>query len=267
VIKKVREILYEKFMADSDPIHDMDIGMVKKWKKIAEEVGKMTSTHFEIKYKIKNNINTRNFDIPFIIWKILDLAGLGKDPQTAYQEQARECNLESRKLIANILEKYFFMKVNPNFKGINEKFEEESDPIRDMGIGTKVLIEKWIKKINNSRQVKKRNCDGIRNYEIINGFINVNRFTALPDFCGDFPEYIKFGTIKGDFIISSCGLTTLRGCPHTVTGDFMCAYNKLTSLKYAPKHVKGEFSCENNYISFTNEDVMKVCEVKGGIYT
>ena len=33
---------------------------------------------------------------------------------------------------------------------INEKFTEDSDPIQDLGIGLKLLIEKWFLEINKT---------------------------------------------------------------------------------------------------------------------
>lgn len=62
-------------------------------------------------------------------------------------------------------------------------------------------------------------------------------------------------------------LTSLRGVPEKVGGEFDCSYNKLTTLKGAPKYVGGEFWCSDNFTEFTEEDVRKVCDVRGGVYT
>ena len=83
--------------------------------------------------------------------------------------------------------------------------------------------------------------------------------------CGDLPEYIQFGTIKGDFSVSSCKLTTLRGMPKIVHGDFDCDDNELTSLEFAPKIVEGDFDCVNNKKKFKLEEVNKVCCVSARV--
>ena len=87
---------------------------------------------------------------------------------------------------------------------IYEKFTEDSDPIRDMGIGMISKIEKWLKEMN------------IKNYTInknltidASGFIDLNR--KLLD-THKLPKYIQFNIIKGCFWISYNDLTTLRGC-------------------------------------------------------
>jgi len=143
---------------------------------------------------------------------------------------------------------------------INEKFSEESDPIQDMGIGIIHKIEKWIGMIN--RISNNNQCDGIRNYTINNdGTIDCQGFTALPDNCGNFPEYINFNKIDGEFIICNCNMTTLRGCPKIVTGDFDCRFNKLTSLEYCPEIIGKKFMCGGNKKRFTREYVQKYCKI------
>jgi hypothetical protein len=146
-----------------------------------------------------------------------------------------------------------------------EKFtDDDSDPIRDMGIGSRTLIEKWIKKMND---ISYKNYEiGINNYVINNDLtISAGETCSLPTNCGNFPKYIKFQEINGDFMINDCNMTTLRGCPDIVIGGFLCYGNKLTSLEYAPEIVHGTFNCENNKKQFTIKDVRKVCKVKGFI--
>ena len=143
-------------------------------------------------------------------------------------------------------------------KFIYEKFTEDSDPVNDMGIGLKHLIEKWIEEMN------KKSIDqmGIKNYSIDEyANINVEDNCSLPDHCGNIPEYIKFGIIKGEFIISNCNMTTLRGCPEIVERDFKCNSNSLTSLEYCPKIVKGNFICSGNVIGFNSNAIRKICKV------
>lgn len=97
-------------------------------------------------------------------------------------------------------------------------------------------------------------CDqyDIQNYTINDGLVDVDGevdmsywgFTELP---------IRFGQVTGIFDCSNCGLTTLKGVPHTVGKGFYCADNKLTSLEYCPNEVGG-FNCDGNDI--TNLDYL-----------
>ena len=67
------------------------------------------------------------------------------------------------------------------------------------------------------------------------------------------------------FLCYHSELTSLEGAPNEVGGDFYCGYNKLTSLKGAPKVVGGNFYCFDNEVEFTEDDVLKVSNVKGKI--
>jgi hypothetical protein len=90
--------------------------------------------------------------------------------------------------------------------------------------------------------------------------------------------------------IQANGLTSLKGCPKEIGGNFNCSDNQLTSLEGgpikvgyhfdcsenelitlegAPKEVGRDFNCRDNAKKFTEEDVRKVCNVKGrvsGVY-
>lgn len=76
---------------------------------------------------------------------------------------------------------------------------------------------------------------------------------------------IRFGTVGGFFFCDDNKLTSLEGAPEKVGGYFSCADNKLTSLKGAPKVVGGDFYCFDNAVKFTEDDVLKVSNVKGKI--
>ena len=71
--------------------------------------------------------------------------------------------------------------------------------------------------------------------------------------------------IGGDLDCGYNKLTTLKGAPKEVDG-FYCNGNLLTSLKGAPKKIKGDIFCFNNSVQFTDNDVRKVCDVRGTIY-
>jgi hypothetical protein len=167
---------------------------------------------------------------------------------------------------------------------INEKFTDDSDPIKDLGIGKRHLIEEWFKKIDKLN-LKQHNIESM-NYAINKDFtINVNEVVCIPDHYGNLPDYIKFNNVSR-LTASDSGLTSLRGMPKKVTGniflhnnkltslkyapkyvggDFHCERNELTSLEYAPKYVGGSFYCHHNITKFTEEDIRAVCKVKGDI--
>jgi hypothetical protein len=163
---------------------------------------------------------------------------------------------------------------------INEKFVEDSDPIKDMSIGLKHLIEEWLIKMSIENKCK------------INDDFTIDSINACIDLEGkqleNFPDYITFSKISGGFFdIRKNNFTTLRGCPKYVDGFFACSYNKLTSLKYSPKYVGGDFTCINNLLTsldyvpkacgnnfyaygnkvrFTREYIISKCRVRGQIY-
>lgn len=57
---------------------------------------------------------------------------------------------------------------------------------------------------------------------------------------------VKFGKVKGHFLIAGNKLDTLEGCPDIVTGDFNCSRNDLTSLRHSPSIVEGSYYCSYN---------------------
>jgi hypothetical protein len=96
---------------------------------------------------------------------------------------------------------------------------------------------------------------------------------------------LKGGPIKvaKSLDCSNNNLTSLKGAPMNIEGNFVCSDNQLTSLKGGPESVKGYFNCINNKLttldgfpkevggnfehssSFTKEEILAVCDVKGRI--
>ena len=101
------------------------------------------------------------------------------------------------------------------------------------------LIEEWLREYN------------IKNYTIKNDFtIDVSGDVDLSVIdLKEFPEYIQFGVVRGNFNCSSNNLTSLRGCPREVRKSFDCRWNKLTSLEGAPMKVKWYFDCSYNELT------------------
>jgi hypothetical protein len=172
-------------------------------------------------------------------------------------KEKKNCSNQMKKIIDDHLTKEK-KKVK---ESLNEKFTEESDPIEDLGIGLKSMIKKWF--ISNGATE-----DQYKKYVIINkeGKIDVSIGLTLTRWVTkEIPNFIQFGVIHGDFDISHCNLTTLRGCPERVFGNFSCSGNDLTSLKYSPQEVKYTYDCRNNKKQFTTREVKKYCKTIGDL--
>jgi len=166
-MRKVTHYINEKFSEDSDPIKDMGIGLDKFWIKMRQKIG---NTHPEDTYKkyfeddevkLKGIKDIKKF-LANALYRILrDITGgddLGDStrPKMEHQkafdkatmdnemkwEQSRKAQ-DIRKKLAEVLEKDFHITINPDV--INESFTEDSDPIKDMGIGIAEQIKKFMK--------------------------------------------------------------------------------------------------------------------------
>jgi len=91
-------------------------------------------------------------------------------------------------------------------KGLTEGFHHGGpDKLSEIGIGKIGLIKKWLEEMD------------IQSYSIqpdttINCLDNV-KIKIKQD---NFPDYIQFKDIAGNFDISNIGLTTLKGCPEII---------------------------------------------------
>jgi hypothetical protein len=144
---------------------------------------------------------------------------------------------------------------------INEKFTEDSDPIQDLGIGMRHLIEKWVHEFKfgpGKNRAYVPEAELIINEDLtidVKGSLNLYSLDLIK-----LPDFIQFNKVTETCWINHNVLTTLKGCPKWVGRNFYCGNNKLTSLEYAPKHVRGKFSCENNTKQFTAKEVKAVCD-------
>ena len=115
-------------------------------------------------------------------------------------------------------------------KYLNEGF------FSNTGAGINAAIDQWMKE--NTK------CN---NYTINNdGTIDVNDEIDISNIdIIEFPDYIRFGKVKGNFYCVNCkSLTSLKGVPKEVGGGFYCSRcNSLRSLEGAPKEVNGYFNC------------------------
>jgi hypothetical protein len=77
----------------------------------------------------------------------------------------------------------------------------------------------------------------------------------LTDFKG-----VRFGVIRGSFIVSHNELTSLKGAPQEVVGDFSCDKNKLTSLEGAPREIRNNFYCRDNKLTSLEGASQTICK-------
>jgi hypothetical protein len=130
------------------------------------------------------------------------------------------------------------------------KFEKKNDSLASIGVGKKVIIEKWLNKML------------IENYKINDDFtIDIKGSCYLNNrYLENFPDYIQFNKVQADFHCGWNFLTSLRGCPKYCL-NFYCNNNKLTSLNGCPGEVKMYFWCSNNDVLFSKDDVLELCNV------
>jgi Ankyrin repeats (3 copies) len=166
-MKLVKEILYEKFTTDSDPIKDMGIGtdaLLDKWLHSSYR-------NYADRLSYKENINcimnqcvTRNK--PIFVEYLL-------------RKYNKRFDLKYKKLILKYADENKFNEVSEivkkyirKNKNVNEKFTDESDPIKDLGIGVKELIKRYIKKEFNIDEYS------IQNY-LFGGSVGYNGILAM----------------------------------------------------------------------------------------
>jgi len=150
-MKLVREHINEKFEKDSDPIKDLDIGASSKhvWANLE-----------------KGDILRIKRDIPVLDKKkgafieVLNKIGPYKEEDKKYVEINYKYYRNKDKLIAredsatSRIWKFRYEWFKDNFElvdisSLNEKFEETSDPIKDMGIGVRDFFKKEVEKIGH----------------------------------------------------------------------------------------------------------------------
>ena len=139
---------------------------------------------------------------------------------------------------------------------INEKFTDESDPIKDMRIGIIHKIENWFKgqagliRVYNFTENKCEYESLSKDNIIINkeGKIDIIGWVDFSDSNEILPEYIRFGRIYG---------------------DFACSFNEKLIEKFMPKQIDGELRFyRRTYIESDEtliKDIKKVCKVKKDI--
>ena len=116
-------------------------------------------------------------------------------------------------------------------------FIEDSDPVEDMGIGMKPIVEKWLRD------------NGVINYFLSKRNLYINTYTSVlleQRELEELPPYIRFNHIMGGFHIRENNLKNLKGCPYSVTGSFIASKNELKNLENGPYKVEGSYGASSN---------------------
>ena len=185
------------------------------------------------------------------------LLAAGADVHTDNDYALRWASINGHTEVVKVLKDHIAKEKRKKVKeSVNEKFTEDSDPIHNMSIGIKSLIEKWLEKFDiNNYKINDDNTIDV--FEKVN--LKHKNLTNLP-------EYIKFNEINGSFSIQFNVFTSLKGCPEIVNGLFSCSNNILTSLEYAPKKARS-FYCHHNKKKFSVEEVKRYCNVRSNYIT
>jgi hypothetical protein len=145
-MKLIREHINEKFQEESDPIDDMGIGMMAFWEKMFKQKGNQSSVEGSLLYFRDEDHDKESY----LIYKILKFIVQNrvtnmKSIKRKLDEYIYYDTFEKvdRKALLKVLKKHFYIDV----ENINEKFQEDSDPITDMGIGAYKNIEHCVEHI------------------------------------------------------------------------------------------------------------------------
>ena len=120
-------------------------------------------------------------------------------------------------------------------KSLRESLLDDVDVVSDK-LDMKGLIKTWLDKYE------------IKHYKIKDdNTINIKGSVTLGIEEEEFPEYIQFDIVTGDFILVFTQLKSLRGCPKTVIGQFSVSFSpNLESLEYGPEVVNGQYVVGSN---------------------
>jgi len=160
-MKIVRENINEKFSDVSDPIKDLEIGQHAIWKKADKELfghenrssKNMYLTFFKEYCPDIFNEHAYIWVVRTILHTVHRVVHNNLSPEQAYLQvrkeefwHDRDIPLQWKKIVQSkileILEKKYQMVIDLENKSISEKFQDDSDPIKDMGIGARFAYNK-----------------------------------------------------------------------------------------------------------------------------
>jgi len=107
---------------------------------------------------------------------------------------------------------------------------ERSDDIKvNLQLGKRPLITNWL------------NTMDVKNYTInpdltidVKGDVHLAQKNLI-----EFPEYIKFNTVSGNFWCDDNEVESFKGFPLEIGGSFSCTNNQIKSFEGKPKIIKG----------------------------
>jgi hypothetical protein len=167
-MKIIREHINEKFVEDSDPVTDMGIGIraqISRWMKenrwtdtddnalvTCAWVGKLewvkfliaagTNIHIDIEKALRNASYKGHLEV------VKELIKAGADVHADKDCALRWAMDAGQQDVVDFLEDYIANEKNTNSRPVREslleKFVEDSDPVTDMGIGTRAQISRWM---------------------------------------------------------------------------------------------------------------------------
>jgi hypothetical protein len=232
-----QKYINEKFTEDSDPVTDMGIGikylLKKEYDKLSEKNLDVPSYLFGDKHAYYATECVHEI-IEFLLSR--DNFNNIKLP-LKYRQSLSDYGIK-------IIKEYFKDKFDLTIiidKKVNEKFTEDSDPITDMGIGTKYLVEKWLK------DFEEKYCRGRLSFYTENirinedGTIDADMFNMAWRDIKKVPKYIKFNNIKY---------------------HFSCCFDFETIKNNGPKKVGTNYNIYTTDHSLTHADVRKICKCK-----
>jgi acetyltransferase-like isoleucine patch superfamily enzyme len=133
----------------------------------------------------------------------------------------------------------------------------EGDKLSNLNIGKIQMIKKWLDDFD------------VRQYTI-NDDLSIDALNNL-DFSYDtieFPKYIKFRKVIGDFRLKHTDISSLIGGPEIVTGSFYCINTTLDSLDGAPIEIYNDCNIYDN-VNITPNEIDKfknTSEINGNVY-
>jgi len=144
-MKKVREHIDEKFTPESDPVLDMGIGVIRE---LIKNLWKIQHTETIGNISFRNHQDTYYLHISYydnkdgVVQKVKDLIGKDKFKNMG----AIKTSFGAYQFTGIIKPEYvelFKRAFTPDgyIKKLNEKFEETTDPIEDLGVGNKKKFE------------------------------------------------------------------------------------------------------------------------------
>jgi ankyrin repeat protein len=174
-LKIVREHINEKFVEDSDPVTDMGIGIraqisnwmkENKWNSVNDDVCLTQCAYYGkldwVKFLILDGADVNFQESCALRWAsdaghleiVKELLRAGANVHAKYEGSEAQTALKAAKNkkhynIVNFLEDYIANEKKSKRKAVKEslleKFVEDSDPVTDMGIGTRAQISRWMK--------------------------------------------------------------------------------------------------------------------------